>query len=88
MNYNKKEFPDSGCLFTNQFKQNEKHPSFKGDGEYKGVKFEISGWEKTDKNGNIFYSLKFSEPFNKEVHEQSNTKPTVTITETEDPLPF
>lgn len=81
-------YPDSGALFKNNFKDNERKPDFKGDGMFNGVAFEVAAWERKDKNGNTFYSLKFSEPFKKEVNEQSNTKQSFTITETEDPLPF
>jgi len=81
-------YPDSGALFKNNFKDNEKKPDFKGDANWRGDVFEVAAWERKDKNGNTYYSLKFSEPYNKEVHEQSNNNKTVTITETEDPLPF
>ena len=83
-------YPDSGAVFKNNFKDNERKPDFKGEGNFSGIVFEVAAWERKDKNGNTYFSLKFSEPFNKEVHEQSNTKPkeSFTITETEDPLPF
>jgi len=84
-------YPDSGAVFKNNYKDNERKPDFKGEGNFSGIVFEVAAWERKDKNGNTYFSLKFSEPFNKEVNEQSNNKPTnesFTVTETEDELPF
>lgn len=80
---------NSGVAFTNDYKQTEKHPDFKGKGNYEGLEFEVALWERKDKQGRTFYSMKFSEPFRKEVNAEP-TKPeqSFTVKETEDPLPF
>lgn len=82
-------YDNSGILFYNDYKTDSKHPDFKGTGKFNGTDFEVALWERKDKNGNTFYSLKFSEPFKKQTNEQSKSEPeTVKIANIEDPLPF
>jgi hypothetical protein len=59
------DYPDSGALFKNNYKDTERKPDYKGDGEYRGVKFEMAAWIKEGRNGK-FLSVKFSEPYRKE----------------------
>jgi len=58
------DYPDSGVLFKNDYKTDDKHPDYKGKGEYKGVTFDLAAWVKQGKNGS-FLSIKFSKPFEK-----------------------
>jgi len=64
MNDNK--YPNSGTLWTNDYKTQPHQPDYKGKGEYNGVEFELAAWVKTDRNGKQFLSLKISEPYRKE----------------------
>lgn len=78
---------NSGVAFVNDYKQAPNHPDFKGKGNYEGLEFEVALWERKDKNGRTFYSIKFSEPFKKQ-QDAPQPKPNEAITNTEDPLPF
>lgn len=60
---NDTKYPNSGTLWTNDYKKQQSHPDYKGHGEYRGVEFELAAWVKTDRNGKQFLSLKISEPF-------------------------
>ena len=62
------DYPDSGALFKNRYKDSERKPDYKGDGEYKGMKFEMAAWIKEGRNGK-FLSVKSSEPYRKEKHD-------------------
>jgi|688.fasta_scaffold340743_1 uncharacterized protein (DUF736 family) len=72
------KYLDSGALFANDRKQNEKAPDWKGDVELsvdvlkklaveakegKPAKLSIAGWNRAAKNGKTFISLKFSTPY-------------------------
>ena len=59
------DFPDSAVLFKNEYKQSEKHPDYKGRGEWKGSQFDLAAWIKTDRKGQKFMSLKLSKPYEK-----------------------
>jgi uncharacterized protein (DUF736 family) len=52
---------NSGVLFTNDQKGNEKAPNYKGKLNVNGKDYEIAGWIRQGKNGN-FLSLKVSDP--------------------------
>lgn len=53
--------PNTGVLFQNNG-NSDKSPNLKGNVILPdGRKMNIAAWEKTDKNGNIYYSLKLSE---------------------------
>lgn len=41
----------SGSLFVNKHKKEDKHPSMKGTGLYKGEEIEIAAWSKEGENG-------------------------------------
>ena len=50
-------------LFVNRFKEDgDKQPDFRGDALVDGKEKKISGWKKTDKNGNTFISGSFEDP--------------------------
>lgn len=57
---------NSGVIFRNNYKKQDSHPDWKGTAEYNGVKFDIALWEKHDKNGNVFFSVKTSEVYVKQ----------------------
>lgn len=63
MSYENK--PYTGALFKNEYKQNEKHPDYKGkfyvslDGQI--VEFELAAWIKESKNGTRYMSLSAGE---------------------------
>lgn len=57
---------NSGVLFRNKNKrEGDKQPDYRGNGEFGGVQFQISGWLKESKKtpGVKFLSLKLSEPY-------------------------
>ena len=49
----------SGSLFPNRDKKEDKHPNAKGEAKIDGVLYEVAAWTKTDKNGNKWQSLSF-----------------------------
>lgn len=63
MSYENK--PWTGTLFKNDYKQNEKHPDYKGkfyvalDGQV--VEFELAAWVRESKNGKKYMSVKAGE---------------------------
>ena len=65
---------NSGALFTNKNRKEEKHPNYTGKLNVNGKEYQISGWIKETKNGEQFLSLKLSEPFKKEVELQNTTE--------------
>jgi hypothetical protein len=42
---------NSGILFTNDRKENERHPDYKGNINIDGKEFWLSGWKKTGARG-------------------------------------
>lgn len=56
---------NTGVLFTNAKKEKETHPDFKGNGNFEGVEFEISAWEKTSEKGTKYLSISFSKPYDR-----------------------
>jgi hypothetical protein len=57
---------NKGIAWINDYKKNEKHPDYKGKGNFNGVDFEIAVWTRTSEKGE-FLSISFSEPYKKEV---------------------
>jgi len=60
-----------GVIFPNKFKDSESKPNQKGTVRYLGKDLEIALWDKTDKNGNPYYSVKLSEPWKKKEQPRS-----------------
>ncbi len=50
------EYDNSGVLFRNDRKQNDRHPDYKGNMTIEGVEYWLSAWIKRGKKGN-FMSL-------------------------------
>lgn len=57
---------NTGVLFQNNTKGNDKAPAWKGTINVEGKEFQISAWEKVSKKGQNFFSLQVSEPYQKE----------------------
>ena len=55
---------NSGTLFTNKKKENDKHPDYRGEIKVDGKLWEISAWTKQGRNGD-FLSLAVKEPYQK-----------------------
>lgn len=49
----------NGSLFKNKKREKDTHPNSQGSCRIDGVDFWISGWTKTDKNGDPWISLAF-----------------------------
>jgi uncharacterized protein (DUF736 family) len=64
-----------GVLFPNDRKQSDKHPDFKGKGNFGGVDFEVAAWRKKGRNGTTFISLSFKEPYVKPEREERAPDP-------------
>lgn len=58
MAYEQKD--NSGSLFKNDKKTEDKHPNAKGSAMVGGVEYWVSAWTKKDKNGNPWQSLAFT----------------------------
>lgn len=56
---------NTGTLFSNNNKTEDKHPNYKGKINVGGKDYELAGWVKEGKNGQ-FLSLKVSELFKPE----------------------
>jgi hypothetical protein len=55
-----RNYTNSGILFRNSRKQKDTDPDSKGDADVEGVKYWVSGWTHTDKNGNKFLTFKLT----------------------------
>lgn len=74
---------NSGSLFKNDKKTEEKHPNVKGSAMVGGVEYWVSAWTKKDKNGNPWQSLAFTK---KEAKEDAPAEKT-TPPQSKEPLP-
>lgn len=54
-----------GALHRNQFKEQEKHPDYRGGFCWKGEQLEVSAWLNEDKNGKKYLGLEIKEPYSK-----------------------
>lgn len=50
---------NSGTLFKNKDKAEDKHPNAKGQAMIGGEMYEVAAWTKTSKAGDIYQSLSF-----------------------------
>lgn len=64
---------NSGVLFKNDKKANEKQPDYKGTCIVDGIEKDMAIWVRESKNGNKYFSVMFSEPFKKEVKNESKS---------------
>jgi uncharacterized protein (DUF736 family) len=53
---------DTGALFTNDRKEHDRQPDFRGQAVVNGQPMEIAAWRKTSANGKVYLSLKFQAP--------------------------
>jgi pyrroloquinoline quinone (PQQ) biosynthesis protein C len=65
---------NSGALFINKNKKEEKHPFWQGKLNVEGKEYQLSGWVKDTKTGDKMLSLKLSEPFKKEEELQNTSE--------------
>jgi len=63
---------NKGVAFRNDYRKEDKHPNFKGKGNFNGQDFDIAIWERTSPKGQ-FFSISFSEPYEKEMREQEQS---------------
>lgn len=57
---------NSGALFANDKKGNEKAPDYKGKGQVNGKDVELAAWVRKSEKGTSYLSITFSEPYKKE----------------------
>lgn len=73
--------PNTGALFSNRNKKEDKHPDLKGTINLSGNEMNIAAWKRTTKSGQQFLSIKVSESrMEKNIPEKKNTQ--------QDGLPF
>ena len=60
---------NTGIVSENEYKTTDKQPDFKGSGNWKGQKFDLSLWYNKTKNGKEYFSIAFQEPYKKEESE-------------------
>jgi len=80
---------NSGAIFKNAKKTNEKQPDWKGNVNVNGKIMEISLWVKTSQKGTQYFSAAFQEPFKKENETKTYSNETKYSPKIEDDgLPF
>jgi hypothetical protein len=52
--------PNTGSLFKNEDRRNDKSPEYSGTVDIDGKEYRIAGWVKTAKSGKKFFSLAVS----------------------------
>ena len=72
---------NSGAIFKNDKKTNEKQPDYKGKVNVNGKDMEIALWLKESSKGLMYFSCVFSEPYVNEQPKQIYSQP-------KDDLPF
>lgn len=53
----------NGALFANRQPKDENSPQWVGDIKLQGQNFNLSGWEKTDRHGNRYFSVSVGRRF-------------------------
>ena len=76
---------NSGVLFSNDKREKESHPNYKGNIRVDGKDYWISGWIKEGKNGK-FMGLAVSPK--EEQTNQPQSKPKAKIQDMDDDIPF
>lgn len=70
---------NSGALFANRKRETEKHPNAIGNAMIGGVRYRLSAWTKTDKNGNKWQSLSFQRDEHSNAPAEKNDNPVADI---------
>ena len=64
---------NSGVLFRNAKKENEKQPDYTGSVDIEGTEYWLSGWKRTAKgSGNTFISIKLQDKNESNEQKQEN----------------
>lgn len=81
---------NSGAIFKNKYKtEGDYKPDYKGTVNIDGVNKEIALWDRTDKNGGKYFSVKISEPYqSNQVSPPISEQPEPAVTNQVDDLPF
>jgi len=80
---------NSGAIFKNAKKTNEKQPDYRGTVNVNGKEMEISLWLKESQKGVKYFSAAFQEPFKKDNETKTYSNETKYIPKIEDDtLPF
>ena len=74
---------NSGAIFKNAKKTNEKQPDYQGTVNVNGKEMQISLWVKQSQKGTSYFSVSFQEPFKK-----NTGNATYTAKNNESDLPF
>lgn len=82
------ERQNGGAIFHNTYKKADNHPDWKGTADFNGVQFDIALWERKDKNGKTFFSVKTSELYQKEEQQPKSVSNLNGFDNEKDPLPF
>jgi hypothetical protein len=77
---------NSGVLFSNDKREKESHPHYKGNVRVNGQEYWISGWIKEGKNGK-FMGLALS-PKEEQAQTQAKAKPKAGFDDLDSDLPF
>lgn len=77
---------NSGAIFKNSKKTNEKQPDYQGTVNVNGKEMQVSLWIKEAKNGNKYFSASFQEPFKKT--NQTATSDNKFRIDSKDDMPF
>ena len=48
---------NTATIFNNDYKETENQPDLKGEALVGDVKYYVSAWKRSDKNGNDYYSM-------------------------------
>ena len=65
---------NSGALFTNKNRKEDKHPNYTGKLNVAGKEYQVSGWIRETKTGEQYLSIRISEPNEKKEELQNTTE--------------
>lgn len=77
--------PNSGSLFKNKEKTQDKQPDYKGDGIVNGKEVWLSGWINKKRDGEVYLGIKFEEKQPKKPEETPPSQNTSIDVNTLDP---
>lgn len=78
----------NGSLFKNRKREKDSHPNSQGAAMIDGVEYWISGWTKTDKNGDPWISLAFKRKEEKPPAETEKERAQRAVQEIDSDIPF